>query len=135
MSRTTNPYGGLREPLPGAVSRAGFRHEFLDLDGVVLSYLRGPQSGPPLVLIPAQMGTWTTYRKVLQPLARHFEVFVVELRGHGNSSWTRGDYSWDTCGRDLRQFLATVVGRPAVIAGNSSGGVLALWCERARAYS
>ena len=128
MSRTANPYAGQREPLPAEVRRAGFRHEFVDLGAVVLSYLRGPRTGPPLVLIPAQMGTWTTYRKVLRPLSRHFEVFVIEVRGHGNSSWTPGDYSWSSCGDDLRQFLATVVGRPAVIAGNSSGGVLALWC-------
>jgi pimeloyl-ACP methyl ester carboxylesterase len=109
------------------LSRLGFQHEFADLDGVTLSYVRGPAAGLPLVLVPAQMGTWTTYAKVMPALAEHLTVYVVEVRGHGNSSWTPGDYTWDSVGGDLRLFLQRVVRRPALVSGNSSGGVLALW--------
>jgi pimeloyl-ACP methyl ester carboxylesterase len=49
------------------------------------------------------------------------------VRGHGNSSWTPGDYTWDSVGGDLRLFLERVVRQPALVSGNSSGGVLALW--------
>ncbi|TDC59238.1 alpha/beta hydrolase [Micromonospora sp. KC207] len=127
MTTYRNPFEGRSEPLPTELSGLGYRHEFAELDGIVLSYLRGPEAGPPLVLVPAQMGTWTTYAKVMPALAERFSVFVVELRGHGNSSWTPGNYSWDSVGGDLRLFLERMVGRPAVVSGNSSGGILALW--------
>jgi pimeloyl-ACP methyl ester carboxylesterase len=127
MAAYRNPFEGQTEQLPPTLSELGFLHEFADLDGVTLSYVRGPEAGPPLVLVPAQMGTWTTYAKAMPSLAGRFTVYVVEVRGHGNSSWTPGDYTWDSVGGDLRLFLERVVRRPALVSGNSSGGVLALW--------
>ncbi|MEU4421658.1 alpha/beta hydrolase [Actinoplanes sp. NPDC024001] len=123
-----NPFEGRRGPLARRVAGAGFRHEAVDLDGVTISYGKGPDNGRPLVLIPAQMATWATYDAVLPALAERFTVYAVDVRGHGNSSWTPGDYSWASVGRDLRLFLERVVQRPAIISGNSSGGIIALWC-------
>lgn len=127
MGSYRNPFEGQHDALPAAVERAGFAHRTTDLDGVRIHYVRGPGAGPPLVLLPAQMGTWLTYARVLPALAARFEVFAVDVRGHGNSSWTPGDYCWSSVGRDLRLFLERVVSRPAIVAGNSSGGIIALW--------
>lgn len=102
--------------------------KFIDAGEVRLRYVEVAGDGPPLVLIPAQIAQWETYEPVLQPLARVFHVFVIELRGHGGSSWTTGDYSWASVGRDMRVFLTRVVGRPALLSGNSSGGIVGLWC-------
>ncbi|WP_049572384.1 alpha/beta fold hydrolase [Nonomuraea sp. SBT364] len=121
-----NPFHGLREPLPHSL--AGFRQEFAELGGVLINYVRGPESGIPLVLVPGQMSLWSSYRGVLPELARRFTVYALDVRGHGASSWTPGDYSWDSAGADLAGFLREVVGRPAIVSGNSSGGILALWC-------
>lgn len=109
------------------VRRAGFQERDFQRGAVRLNYAEGPANGPPLVLIPAQMGTWESYARVLPALSRRLHVFAADVRGHGGSSWTPGDYSWASVGADLRAFLAQVVGRPAVVAGNSSGGVVALW--------
>lgn len=129
MDNYRNPFEGYVEALPAEVAAAGYRHEFVELGTVTLSYLHGPSNGKkPLVLLPAQMGTWRTYAGVMPALAESFEVFVVEIRGHGSSTWTPGDYTWDSAGGDLREFLRTIVGKPAVVSGNSSGGILALWC-------
>ncbi|MFC8192133.1 alpha/beta fold hydrolase [Cellulomonas sp. NPDC057328] len=122
-----NPFLRYTEPLPERLHAAGFTHRFADLDGVTLSHVRGPANGPPLVLVPAQMATWRTYAPVMPALAERFEVVAVDVRGHGSSSWTPGRYDWDTVGGDLALLLERVVQRPAVVAGNSSGGVLALW--------
>jgi pimeloyl-ACP methyl ester carboxylesterase len=54
-------------------------------------------------------------------------VFSVDLRGHGKSSRTPGQYSYNICGNDLKLFLGNVVKEPAVVSGLSSGGVLAVW--------
>jgi len=125
---TGNPFEGRLEPLPNRLERRGFGQALASGgDGVVLSYLRGPDHGPPLVLIPAQMGTWRTYARVAADLAENFEVFAIDVTGHGASSWTPGRYTWDIVGGQLRRFLETVVGRPAIVSGNSSGGIFGLW--------
>lgn len=122
-----NPFLRFVQPMPRALRAAGFDQRFAELDGVTLSYAQGPAAGPPLVLVPAQMALWLTYAPVMPALAKRFEVFVVDVRGHGSSSWTPGDYSWSSVGTDLARFLENTVGRPAIVSGNSSGGILALW--------
>lgn len=123
-----NPFEGWQAPLSPELASRGFAQDFVTVDdGVVLSYLHGPAHGTPLVLIPAQMGTWQTYAQVAPELSDTFEVFAIDVPGHGSSSWTPGDYTWDSVGGHLRSFLQEVVKRPAIIAGNSSGGIFALW--------
>jgi pimeloyl-ACP methyl ester carboxylesterase len=109
------------------IKRAGFAERLFDAGEVTLNYVVGPDNGPPLVLLPAQMATWESYGKVLLPLARRFRVFAPDLRGHGKSGWATGRYSWATLGADVAAFLNRVVGRPALVSGNSSGGLVALW--------
>lgn len=123
-----NPHLGWRPELPRGLREAGFQHLLAEVTAdVTLSYVRGPAHGEPLVLVPAQMGTWQTYERVAAALSDQFEVFAVDVTGHGSSSWTPGRYTWDAVGGDLCAFLRRVVGRPAIISGNSSGGVFALW--------
>lgn len=109
------------------IEAAGFEECRFDTGEVILNYVVGPNNGLPLVLIPAQMGTWESYQKVLPSLSRKFLVYAVDVRGHGKSGWTTGDYCWESVGRDLSAFLERVVGRPAIVSGNSSGGLIALW--------
>ena len=107
--------------------RAGFEEGRFDTGEIEINYVIGPNSGRALVLIPAQMGTWESYQRVLLPLAKTFQVYSVDIRGHGKSDWTTGDYSWESIGRDMSAFLRQIVRRPAIISGNSSGGLIALW--------
>ncbi|CAM2732205.1 hydrolase, alpha/beta domain protein [Slackia exigua ATCC 700122] len=124
-----NPYeGGNPSDVGGTLRRAGFKQANAPLTHMSMNYVEGPDNGLPLVLIPAQMGIWQTYEKVLVPLARSFHVFAIEIRGHGRSSWTSGDYTWSSMGGDVAEFVERVVGEPAIISGNSSGGIIGLWC-------
>lgn len=106
---------------------AGFKECRFNTGEIKLNYVVGPDNGPALVLIPAQMGTWESYAKVLLPLSDDFQVYAVDIPGHGKSEWTTGDYSWQSIGRDMTAFLQQVVRRPTIISGNSSGGLIALW--------
>lgn len=125
----TNPYQNTpHEITDPAIKAAGFTEQQFDTGSATLNYIVGPNNGQPLVLIPAQMGIWESYHKVMPELAKYFQVYVVEVRGHGKSTWTPGDYSWASIGEDFRAFLAGVVKQPAIVSGNSSGGVIALWC-------
>jgi pimeloyl-ACP methyl ester carboxylesterase len=101
--------------------------QFFDGNGIRLNYAEGPNNGPPIVLIPAQSATWENYRRVLKDLSPHFHIFALSIRGHGKSTWTPRQYNFDSIGNDLVLFLENVVRRPAVLVGNSSGGLISLW--------
>jgi pimeloyl-ACP methyl ester carboxylesterase len=60
-------------------------------------------------------------------LAEQFHVHAVDLRGQGRSSRTPGRYTLDNMGNDLVRFMDGVIGRPCVVSGLSSGGVLSAW--------
>lgn len=125
----SNPYEHLSGTIKSSkLKKAGFQEFQFDTGEIKFNYVVGPDNGPPLVLIPAQMGMWESYQKVLVPLSNDFQVFALDIRGHGKSSWTPGEYSWRIIGEDMEAFLTGVVKRPAMIAGNSSGGIIALWC-------
>jgi pimeloyl-ACP methyl ester carboxylesterase len=109
------------------IEKAGFRERRFNTGKIEMNYVVGPNHGPALLLIPAQMGIWESYQRILLPLSTRFQVYAVDIRGHGKSDWTTGDYSWESIGRDMWAFLKQVVQRPAIISGNSSGGLIALW--------
>jgi pimeloyl-ACP methyl ester carboxylesterase len=92
-----------------------------------LNYAEGPENGPPLVLIPGQAVSWRNYDPVLGLLSEKFHVFAVDVRGHGKSDWTPGQYTFNNIGADMSAFLRSVVRQPAYLSGNSSGGLISLW--------
>lgn len=107
--------------------KAGFNEYYLDTGEAKLHYLVGPEREVPLVLIPGQGLSLESYQRVLAPLSRQFQVYAADVRGHGQSSWTTGQYTFPGMGRDFKRLLEQVVKQPAVISGNSSGGLIALW--------
>lgn len=110
-----------------ALRRAGFVEKNFHTGEVILNYVAGPANGPPLVFIHGQSVTWEEYTLLMQLLADRFQIYAVTLRGHGSSSWTPGQYTFKRLGADMTAFLRKVVQRPAIVAGNSSGGVLTAW--------
>ena len=110
-----------------ALKKAGIEEKYFHTGEVIMHYVVGPPNGIPLVFIPAQMVTWEAYTWLLPKLSGRFQVFAVTLRGHGNSSWTPGRYSFNQLGKDMIAFLKEAAGRPVILAGNSMGGVLCVW--------
>lgn len=105
-----------------------YPEQLVDLGEVRLNYASaGDASLPPLLLIPGQTESWWGYESALPLLAERFCCYAVDLRGQGRSSWTPGRYSLDNMGNDLVRFIDTVIGRPTLVSGLSSGGVLAAW--------
>jgi pimeloyl-ACP methyl ester carboxylesterase len=105
----------------------GFKELQFSTGEVALNYVVGPDNGLPLLLIPGQMESWQGYKCVLPELSKKFHIFVPDLRGHGKSTRTPGHYSYNICGSDLKLFIQNVIQKPALVAGLSSGAVLALW--------
>jgi pimeloyl-ACP methyl ester carboxylesterase len=105
-----------------------YPEQLVDLGEVRLNYATaGDPSLPPLLLIPGQTESWWGYESAMPLLAERFCCYAVDLRGQGRSSWTPGRYSLDNMGNDLVRFIDAVIGRPTLVSGLSSGGVLAAW--------
>ncbi|KAI1150280.1 Alpha/Beta hydrolase protein [Nemania diffusa] len=111
------------------LQRAGFKEHDFNTGEVTLNYVAGPlcSKGPPLVFIHGQTVTWEEYTFIMPLLSNDFTVYAVTLRGHGKSSFTPGQYTFNALGKDMTAFLREVVREPAIVVGNSSGGVLTCW--------
>ena len=105
-----------------------FAEQLVDLGEVQMNYATvGDPSPPALLLIPGQTESWWGYEQAMPLLAEHFQVFAVDLRGQGRSTRTPGRYTLDNIGNDLVRFIDVVIGRPTIVSGLSSGGVLSAW--------
>ncbi len=108
--------------------RAGFAEKQAVLpDGTVLNYGEGPDNGPPLFLIHGQMVCWEDYAPVLPDLSKKFHIFAVDCHGHGDSSKDPVKYTAEAMGKDFQWFMENVIGEPAFVSGQSSGGLLTAW--------
>jgi pimeloyl-ACP methyl ester carboxylesterase len=94
--------------------------------------------GPPLVIIHGiTSGRWT-WDSVADELARHFELFIYDQRGHGSSKKPNRGYTLADYATDLDLVLDHFgIERPLII-GHSLGGMVTLeWAigqpDRARA--
>ena len=100
----------------------------INLGEVVMNYVvSGAATSPALLLIPGQTESWWGFEKAIALLDKAFQVFAVDLRGQGRTTWTPRRYTLDNMGNDLVRFIALVIKRPVITSGCSSGGVLSAW--------
>ena len=105
-----------------------YAEQLFDTGEVKLNYATaGKASSPALLLVPGQTESWWGYEAAIGLLKDRFQVFAVDLRGQGRSGRTPGRYTLDNMGNDLVRFIQGAIGRPAIVSGLSSGGVLSAW--------
>ncbi|MCV2393738.1 alpha/beta hydrolase [Actinotalea sp. M2MS4P-6] len=116
------------DPWAQKVTDAGYVAKRAQVNQVDFSYVEGPDNGTPLVLLHAQLMDWFDYSRVMPALAESYHVYVVDYQGHGETTYP-DDYPMtaNQIGADLGDFIAQVVGEPAYVSGNSSGGLLTVW--------
>jgi pimeloyl-ACP methyl ester carboxylesterase len=106
----------------------GFAEHLADLGEVRLNYaMAGRPDCPAMLLIPGQSESWWGYEAAMRLLSDRYQVYAVDLRGQGRSTWTPGRYCLDVFGGDLVRFIDRVIGRPVIVSGLSSGGTIAAW--------
>lgn len=116
-----------RDPWHETVAKAGIVEKTIQVGDATLRYAEGPPNGPPLLLLHAQHMDWFSYSRVLPELSRSFHVFAVSYHGHGGSTAPADQMDAAHIGSDLAKFIETVIGEPAFVTGNSSGGLLTVW--------
>ena len=121
------------DPWEQTVQDAGFVKKSAQINGIALSYVEGPDNGPPLVLLHAQFLDWFSYSHVLPAFAKSFHVYDIDYPGHGDTQTTAHyPMTANRIGTDLAAFIQARIGQPVFITGNSSGGLLATWLASKR---
>lgn len=84
-------------------------------------------SGPPLVLLHGDFGSWTHWLLNVLPLAANFQVIVPDMPGYGDSDVPLEPFSPEGLAKVLAEGLAELVHprQRYSIAGFSFGGIVA----------
>jgi pimeloyl-ACP methyl ester carboxylesterase len=97
---------------------------YVNVGPLELYYERHGQ-GAPLVLLHGAFGTIEScFANLLPALARSFEVFAVELQGHGRTRDIARPLSYAGMADDIAAFVAALgIERPHVVGYSMGGGV------------
>lgn len=98
-------------------------------NGNVINYgeVNEDMEGPTLLLIHGQMGAWEDYACVLPELAKNWNIYAIDVYGHGESSHNEEFYYIDKNGNDLIWFINNVIGNETVVCGHSNGALTAAY--------
>ncbi|HEX5405100.1 MAG TPA: alpha/beta hydrolase [Pseudonocardiaceae bacterium] len=83
-------------------------------------------SGEPLVLLHPLATAGALWTPVAEALADRYQVFAPDLRGHGDTSWDRDDFTIQDMADDLWQALDTLSIGSVHLLGMSMGGSVAM---------
>jgi 3-oxoadipate enol-lactonase len=99
---------------------------FVLVDGLSVHYrIAGPVDAPPLLLIHSLGTSMAMWAPQAEALAGPFRVITYDLRGHGLSETSAGDYSLAILARDAVGLLDALDIGQAHVAGVSLGGMIA----------
>ncbi len=97
-----------------------------DTGTAAIHYVECASSGLPLVMLHGIGQRWQTFLSVLPAFALRYHTFALDLRGHGKSARVPGRYRIEDYAADVIDLLREQVSAPAVLAGLSLGGNIAI---------
>lgn len=103
----------------------------MELEPVDLYYEEAGQ-GFPVILLHGYPLDHTIWKPVVERLKDHARVITPDLRGHGQSPVTDGEYAMRLMAEDVHRLMERLGVQKAVLAGHSMGGYVCL--SFARAY-
>lgn len=95
-----------------------------DTGEVVLNYAEGPNNGPPILFIHGLSMRWQFWYWYLTHLSMRWQLYAVDLRGHGKSGWKTGHYTLEDYSRDVVSFIEHEVDKPLTLVGHSTGAMI-----------
>lgn len=84
-------------------------------------------SGPPLVLVHGLMTSSYSFRYVIEPLSKKYEVIVFDLPGAGRSDTPDVSYEAEPMADLIGETMEALGVLGARVVGNSMGGYLCMW--------
>lgn len=97
-------------------------------NGVSLYYeVRGPKDAPALIMLHGNCEDHTIFDRAVDYLEQVFRVFLIDSRGHGQSSPpVKGEYHYADMADDLYDFIRKLEIDDPIVCGYSDGGIIAL---------
>jgi pimeloyl-ACP methyl ester carboxylesterase len=95
-------------------------------DKIKINYTQITSSGLPIVLLHGAASEWQSFLPHIPHLSEKYDVYALDLRGHGKSSWITNEYRLRDYSDDLLKFLQKKVKKPVVLYGHSLGALIAL---------
>jgi len=95
-------------------------------NGIRLACLERPGGDVPLVLLHGITDNALTWEPVLERIDPRCRVIAPDFRGHGESAKPDARYDAQAYADDVRHLIDEVFGEPALVAGHSLGGVVAV---------
>ena len=105
----------------------GHESRWADLDGPVhFLDFGGPADGPRVVCVHGLGGSAVNWAAVAPTLAQTCRVLAIDLAGFGHTLGGSRSTSVQANNRLLHRFLVEVAGTPAILVGNSMGGLISI---------
>lgn len=82
--------------------------------------------GPVMIILHGLYGSSDNWVSIGKILSEHFEVFLIDLRNHGNSMHSK-EHNYQLLKNDLYDFMVSNQIEKAVIMGHSMGGKAAMF--------
>jgi len=105
----------------------GINEHTFNTPEVSLNYAEGPPNGAPLLLLHGLGRRWQVFLPLIPALSLRWQIFAIDLRGHGKSGRVAHGYRMHQYGEDVARLLGERVPQPAVVFGHSLGGMLGMW--------
>jgi pimeloyl-ACP methyl ester carboxylesterase len=111
------------------------RFQMTCADGVLAGWRWPNEGAPPLLFCHATGFCASVYKQMLQHLSDRFEIFALDMRGHGRTRLAadpEGLRSWKVYADDVAEFLNHEARTGWTLAGHSMGGVVVTMAARGR---
>ena len=95
-------------------------------NGTTLACLERPGGDVPLVLLHGITDNALTWAPLLDRIDPRVRIIAPDFRGHGESDKPDARYDAEAYADDIRHLIDEAFGEPALVAGHSLGGVVAV---------
>jgi pimeloyl-ACP methyl ester carboxylesterase len=114
------------ERLPATPSLPKDRHDGIAaVNGIRLWYAVFGH-GPPVILVHGGLANSDYWGKQVPVLAQHYQVIVLDSRGHGRSTRTAAPIGYDAMAADVEALMDTLHIGKAALVGWSDGAIIGL---------
>ncbi len=95
------------------------------VNGLNVSYMKAGR-GQPVLIIHGNRDKKDYFSSITKALEQNYEVYAIDLRGHGNSDKPESGYNLEEFLEDIRQFIIKMKFGSLNIIGHSLGATLAM---------